>query len=98
MREHEIEELCSRALKRYGSKLQLDMLQEECGELVAAVNQYRRGRISTDELVSEMADVRVMLRQMAILFRAELPKIEAEKYERLRQRLAGEGEFEEPAG
>jgi NTP pyrophosphatase (non-canonical NTP hydrolase) len=52
-----VSRVMSRAVEMYGIANQLRVLQEECGELVAAINQHSRGRISLSELASEVADV-----------------------------------------
>lgn len=57
----------------YGLINQLDQLMEECGELIAACNHYKRSMfgsdkrqkfISEENLKSEMADVIVVLDQV----------------------------------
>lgn len=50
----------------WGSESQMRMCQEECGELVAAINQFFRGRIGVLELAEEVADVRIMAEQMEL--------------------------------
>lgn len=76
------------ALRRYGFKEQLAMLQEECGELVAAVNRYRRGRPGAFEaMIDEMADVSILIKQMKLVYRDEIEKAEARKVARLKERL-----------
>jgi NTP pyrophosphatase (non-canonical NTP hydrolase) len=51
------------AVRLWGEQHQLRMLTEECGELIAAVNQHERGRIGDEALASECADVLIMLAQ-----------------------------------
>jgi len=58
--------LFGRCIALWGIDLQMDMLQEECGELVAVVNQYKRGRVSVYQLAEEMADVSIMLDQISM--------------------------------
>lgn len=52
----------------YPINIKLDMLQEECGELIVAVNKYRRALFSEkeplDNLIEEMADVKCMIMQL----------------------------------
>lgn len=46
----------------YGRNNQLDILQEECAELIQAVSKIRRGTPGADEhFIDEMADVSIML-------------------------------------
>lgn len=58
--------LYSRAFREFGDTSQMRMCQEECGELIAAINQFLRGRISERELAEEVADVRIMVEQMEL--------------------------------
>lgn len=53
-----------RALEMWGEKSQLGMVQEECGELIAVINQYQRGRAGADQVAEELADVFIMLSQL----------------------------------
>lgn len=59
----ELTELCTRAVNVYGATAQLRMLQEECGELIAAVSHLERGRIDETEIADEIADVIIMCTQ-----------------------------------
>lgn len=46
----------------YGRNNQLDILQEECAELIQAVSKIRRGTPGADEhFIDEMADVSIMI-------------------------------------
>ena len=47
--------------KKNGQERQLDQLTEECAELIVAVNHFRRGRITAEQMQDEMADVLLML-------------------------------------
>jgi NTP pyrophosphatase (non-canonical NTP hydrolase) len=57
-----------RVLSHFGKDSQLDMMAEECAELIAAINRFRRGRCGKESVIEEIADVMVMLQQMYILF------------------------------
>ena len=79
-------DLFSKALSFFGVDKQLDMLQEECGELIVAVNHFRRGRGDEKcrKLIGELVDVEIMLEQMKRLLDKELyDKVKREKMERL---------------
>lgn len=73
------------AVDTYGADNQIGMLHEEIGELLAAINQYGRGRVKKDAVVTEIADVMIMCEQMAEIFGRE--DVEAEKKRKI-QRLA----------
>lgn len=81
--------LYQRARSRWGDAAQQDMLIEECGELIVTLLHLRRGRCSTAELASEIADVQIMLEQVieiADIHQAVRVARQA-KLERLRYRL-----------
>jgi NTP pyrophosphatase (non-canonical NTP hydrolase) len=52
-----------RAVRRFGATQQWEMLVEECGELIAAHNQFKRQRITDRQLAEEIADVVITLAQ-----------------------------------
>lgn len=61
-------ELATRAIIAWEPpKSGLPKLQEECAEVIAAVNQYSYGRASATDLAQELADNLLMLVQAAIL-------------------------------
>ena len=60
--------LYARALREYGPEAQKLMLIEEIGELLNAIAKLPRGRSIPEEVVEELADVSIMVEQMAFLF------------------------------
>ena len=56
------------ALNTFGPDHQIDKCIEECGELIAALTRYRDGRAAVEDVVDELADVGIMLRQMRKAF------------------------------
>jgi NTP pyrophosphatase (non-canonical NTP hydrolase) len=60
-------EVCRKALDTYGSERQMKKLFEEIGELQEALCKYTDGRDTVEHLAEEIADVQIMLAQMAIL-------------------------------
>lgn len=68
---------------------QLNQLQEECGEVVRAVNRLRRKKPdSFIELCTEIADLKIMLLQMETLLDGELINQKMnEKLFRIRERI-----------
>ncbi len=82
------EETASAAVRLWGGDAQLDMMIEECAELIQAVSHYRRGRADAVTVAREIADVRLMLDQAAFMFGADLcAAAQDEKAERLRARI-----------
>ena len=55
------------AVAKWGNRSQSDLMIEECSELTQAIIKYRRGIGSVDSVVSEMADVQIMLNQMKVI-------------------------------
>ena len=59
-------EIVERVAKHYGFTSQLDMMIEECGEMIVAINHYKRQRVSTERLIEEFADIWIVLKQMGV--------------------------------
>lgn len=82
------EKLYQKALNTFGIDNQLFMVAEECGELLSAIGKYKRGRCSMDEVITELADVAIMVEQMSVYFGVDKVKDEKErKLKRLEQRI-----------
>ena len=73
-----IDERLSQIADHYGLDKQLDMLQEECAELIQAVSKYKRTR--TTAIVEEMADVYIMLYQITYLLNKEAASVDVEDF------------------
>lgn len=81
-------------LSRFGIEKQTLMLAEEQGELIKAINKKLRGKGDRLSIVEEMADVLIMLQQIAQFFdidKEEVNLIINKKLKRTEERLA-EGE------
>ena len=57
-----------KALAKWGSETQIDMFIEEASEAIVALEHYRRGRNTMNDVIKELADTQVTLDQMKILF------------------------------
>lgn len=80
------------ALRRYGAQAQITMAFEEMAELQDVLCKFLRGRVDGDTLANiaeEIADVGIMLDQMAIEFEVEdaVAEQRAYKVRRLRERI-----------
>lgn len=90
MTEREIEE---KAIKVYGEQHQVDMCIEEMAELTKALLKGRRyskeEEIITDNIYEEIADVKIMLKQLEIIYgnRDEVQGYKWAKLDRLAERL-----------
>jgi NTP pyrophosphatase (non-canonical NTP hydrolase) len=77
-----------RAVEKWGTYLQLDMVLEEMLELGNAIMKYRRGRAEDANVEEEIADVEIMLSQLRCIFNEKMiDTFKEEKLERLRRRL-----------
>ncbi len=81
------EKIFGTAVQKWGKAAQVDMMIEESAELTKALLNERRGR--DNNIAEEMADVWIMLEQMAVIFQnaGEVERIFREKVTRLDQRL-----------
>ena len=52
-----IEEVCRKAIEKFGESNQIDMALEEMAELSVALNHYNRGRATKEDVITEIADV-----------------------------------------
>lgn len=81
--------VCRMALDTYGAEAQTLMCFEEMAELQKELCKYERGANNTEHIAEEIADVRIMLDQMAILHDCEglAANYKTAKLERLLNRL-----------
>lgn len=81
-------EIMLSAVMAFGFKSQKEMAKEECAELIDALCKEVRGRASEEEVVTEIADVMIMMEQLALIYGPERVAIEkARKLDRLEHRL-----------
>lgn len=81
-------------MAHYGAEHQKDILIEECAELIQAVEKSRRGVLAEDkpaytyDMISEMADVQIMLWQFKSVMTAYSRQcLEDEIQRKLRRQL-----------
>lgn len=77
------------AIDAYGVDLQMDMMVEECSELIQAICKYKRGRDdAAANICEEIADVQIVLDQMKLVFdNTAIFQAEEYKLTRLRDRV-----------
>lgn len=82
------------ALRQWGPDAQTWMAVEELGELLTSIARLRRWRDDVTKLVDELADVGIMLDQLALIYDCEdkVRERRAFKLNRLRERLGIEPE------
>lgn len=80
------------AIIHWGKELQMDMVIEECAELIHVISAFRRGRATTDQMLDELADVLIMADQLKVMFGPTRVQIHYDrKLERLKNRLKDAG-------
>ncbi len=94
--------ILDKAVEKYGER-QLDQCQEELAELIVAISKYKRvsakeeGRTrvrAINDVIEEIADVRIMIKQVMMLLdinETEVSNIETSKLNRLEKRMNKEG-------
>jgi NTP pyrophosphatase (non-canonical NTP hydrolase) len=88
MEKQERIDLYKEAIAKWGEEAQTNMLNEECGELIAAVAQFKRGRTSHHDVMTELADVSIMVEQLATMMNYDdFEKEKDRKLMRLKERL-----------
>lgn len=81
-------ELYQKALSKWGEEPQLNMVYEEIGELLTALSRFKRGRANHSDIMTELADVSIMVEQIATLMNYEDFETEKDyKLTRLEERL-----------
>ena len=88
MKTEEAKSILRAAIVKYGISHQFDMAHEEMGELIVALHHLKRGKATADDVITEIADVTIMIYQLAEMFGVE--KVQAEidrKLKRLSERM-----------
>ena len=85
----ERDEILEAAIARYGEKAQMIIAMEEMAELTKELSKFLRGSHNEGAIAEEIADVRIMLDQLEIMFdcAGAAATYQADKVERLRKRL-----------
>lgn len=63
------DEICEKAVRKFGKTAQLIMAMEEMSELIQALSKDVRGKGSRNNISEEIADVEIMLAQLKIIYR-----------------------------
>ena len=95
MTEEQKKKIMQQAIDTYGADAQMLMAIEEMSELTKAICKYSRASTANDEctafnnLTEEIADVRIMLEQIEIIFGCSgaVKEWETMKLERLKSRM-----------
>ena len=83
------------AISTYGIESQFNMVYEEVGELLTAMARFRRGRSTSQDILTELADVSIMVEQIAVILGyVEFEKEKDMKINRLKEKLEKRHESE----
>lgn len=81
-------ETLQRAVDKWGIEAQADMAEEECAEFIAASKHHRRDKVPVEDVIDELADIRIMYEQLALFFGQDIVENRVnEKMNRLRERI-----------
>ncbi len=81
-------ELYKAAIKKYGTDAQIQMVIEECAELILVLCHFTRNRVIVIDIANEVADVEIMCGQLRELFGHDIVnKCKKKKLIRLEKRL-----------
>jgi NTP pyrophosphatase (non-canonical NTP hydrolase) len=64
-------DLYAKTINKWGEEAQYDQMIEECAELIATLQHFARGKVGKDAVVSELADVFLMVGQLTYMFGEE---------------------------
>lgn len=82
-------ELYRASLAKWGADGQYDQAVEECAELITVLKHHRRGKADADAVISELADVTLMVGQLSWMLGEERVRAAvAEKRAKLERLLA----------
>ena len=56
------------AVHHYGAEHQKKKAIEEMGELITAISREQDGRATTEQVITEIADVQIMMRQLTEIY------------------------------
>jgi NTP pyrophosphatase (non-canonical NTP hydrolase) len=88
-----MEKIYQATITRWGVDAQYDQAIEECAELIAALKHFKRGKISQQTVIDELADATLMLGQLRWMFGDEqVEEAISNKLAKLNQLLAGTDE------
>lgn len=83
-------EILRKAVSTYGSETQLRQLQEECGELIVAINHMLRNRLNGSiEFLAEFVDVYIVMGELFYSMKShqEFTNIFDNKLKKLEEKL-----------
>lgn len=71
MNNNHYDDIFQATLEKWGEEAQYDQAIEECAELIAALKHFKRGKVTQNQVVDELADVILMVKQLMFIFGEE---------------------------
>jgi len=79
------------AIDKWGIDAQAEMAEEEAAEFIVASKHWARGKAEPEEVIDELADIRIMAEQLSqFIGKDAVDERTQEKMDRLRERLESE--------
>jgi NTP pyrophosphatase (non-canonical NTP hydrolase) len=72
-------EIYAKTISKWGEQAQYDQTVEECAELITSLQHFARGKVDKETVVNELADVFLMVGQLAYMFGEEQLSAAVEK-------------------
>jgi NTP pyrophosphatase (non-canonical NTP hydrolase) len=72
-------DIYKKTISKWGETAQYDQSIEECAELIVALQHFARGKVDSDAVVNELADVFLMVGQLTHMFGEDLLTAAVEK-------------------
>lgn len=84
-----LHEILHKAIGFYGVDMQLNVCIEELSELIKEICKFKRGNMNINNISEEMADVKIMLQQLEIIFKntGDIETFYDAKIDRLSKRI-----------
>lgn len=70
------------AVHHYGPEHQKKKAIEEMGELITAISREQDGRATPEQVITEIADVQIMVRQLALIYGVDAVAKEVDRKQR----------------
>lgn len=85
---HALFSKCEEAIETFGEEKQMRHVQEECAELIAAINHYYRNRKGAyEEIIEELADVIIMCVQLVLITNLSEMSINEDLFGKIQEKL-----------
>ena len=82
--------IIAKSIKHYGEEIQSTVCMEECAELIQVISKAKRGKLDTDNMMEEIADVLICIEMLKQIYNISDCSIEnwiERKQERILRRM-----------